>query len=106
MDLSSIGKHIKEQRLLKKWRQDELAEKTGLSVTYIGMIERGEKTPKLETFIRIINALEISADIVLEDVTNVGYQVRMSRYQDRLEKLSEAERDRAFEIIDAVLKNK
>lgn len=105
MDLSSIGKHIREQRLLKNWTQFELAEKAGLGAGYIGMLERGEKTPSLETFIHLINVLEVSADVVLEDITNTGYQVRMSRYQDRLDQMSESERERAFEIIDTVLKN-
>ena len=80
MDLSGIGKQIREARLQKSWNQDQLAEKTNLSLAYIGMIERGEKIPKLETFIRIINTLEISADVVLQDVLVNGYQVRMSRY--------------------------
>lgn len=51
MDLSGIGKQIREARLQKSWNQDQLAEKTNLSLAYIGMIERGEKIPKLETFI-------------------------------------------------------
>ena len=66
----------------------KLAEKTNLSLAYIGMIERGEKIPKLETFIRIINTLEISADVVLQDVLVNGYQVRMSRYLEKMDQLS------------------
>ena len=46
MDLTSIGKHIREKRIAKSWKQDELAEKTELSVVYIGMIERGEGLPR------------------------------------------------------------
>ena len=85
MDLSGIGKQIHEARLQKSWNQDQLAEKTSLSLAYIGMIERGEKIPKLETFIRILNTLEIPADIVLQDVLVNGYQVRMSWYVERMD---------------------
>lgn len=106
MDLSSIGRHIKEKRLQKSWKQDTLAEKTDLSVTYIGMIERGEKIPKLETFIRIINVLDSSADEILEDVVNTGYKVRMSCYIDKMEQLSGDDRNRLFQIIDIMLKDK
>lgn len=38
MDLSGIGKQIREARLQKSWNQDQLAEKTNLSLAYIGMI--------------------------------------------------------------------
>ena len=61
MDLTDIGKCIREKRISKKWKQEDLAEHTNLSVQYIGMIERGEKLPRLETFIRIANVLEASA---------------------------------------------
>ena len=48
MDFSCVGKRIREARIQRSWKQDKLAEKTGLSAAYIGMIERGEKIPKLE----------------------------------------------------------
>ena len=104
MDLSGIGKQIREARLQKSWNQDQLAEKTNLSLAYIGKIERGEKIPKLETFIRIINTLEISADVVLQDVLVNGYQVRMSRYLEKMDQLSKEKRDDILEIVDVLLK--
>lgn len=51
MDLKCIGKRIREKRIEHSWSQEELAEKANLSPVYIGMIERGEKIPKMETFI-------------------------------------------------------
>jgi len=104
MDLSGIGKQIREARLQKSWNQDQLAEKTNLSLAYIGMIERGEKIPKLETFIRILNTLEISADVVLQDVLVNGYQVRMSRYLERMDQLSKEKRDDILDVVDVLLK--
>ena len=104
MDLSGIGKQIRADRMQKSWNQDQLAEKTNLSLAYIGMIERGEKIPKLETFIRIINTLEISADVVLQDVLVNGYQVRMSRYLEKMDQLSKEKRDDILEIVDVLLK--
>ena len=61
----SIGKNIRKYRLEKKLRQEDLAERAGLSTNYIGMVERGEKIPALETFITILNVLEVSADVIL-----------------------------------------
>jgi len=106
MDLSSIGKHLKERRIQKSWTQEEVAERLNLSPAYIGMIERGEKVPRLETFIRIINELGMSADVALEDVTNIGYQVRMSRYIDKMEGLPKEKQKQVYEILDVMLKEK
>lgn len=78
MELETIGRNIKKYRIEKKLRQEDLAEKTDLSANYIGMVERGEKIPSLETFISILNALEISADMVLADVLKQGYVVKNS----------------------------
>jgi len=63
MQLDTIGKNIRKYRLMKKFRQEDLAEKAGLTTNYIGMVERGEKIPSLETFIKILNALEVSSDM-------------------------------------------
>ena len=68
MKLDTIGKNIRKFREIKKLRQEDLAEKTDLTTNYIGMIERGEKIPSLETFINILNSLGVSADMVLSDV--------------------------------------
>ena len=42
MTTDSIGRNIRKYRVEKKMRQEDLAEKTGLSANYIGMLERGE----------------------------------------------------------------
>ena len=60
MKLDTIGKNIRKFREIKKLRQEDLAEKTDLTTNYIGMIERGEKIPSLETFINILNSLGVS----------------------------------------------
>lgn len=105
MDLRDIGKRIREKRLSKSWSQEELAEKLNLSVTYVGMIERGEKFPRLETFIKIVNVLEASSDELLVDVIDQGYKLRLSRYAEQISKLDEKERRRIYGIVDAFLNN-
>ena len=77
MRLESIGKNIRKYRLMKKLRQEDLAEKAALSINYVGAIERGEKTPSLESLISIINALGVSADMILADVLDNGYVVKV-----------------------------
>lgn len=102
----SIGKNIRKYRQQKKLRQEDLAERTGLSTTYIGMVERGEKIPSLETFISILNTLEASADVILADVLVTGYQVKDSLLAEKLASLSKNERDRVYAVIDTLIQHK
>ena len=104
-NIKTIGQNIKKYRVAKKMRQEGLAELCGLSSNYIGMLERGEKLPSIEAFIRILNALEVSADLVLIDVLNVGYTVKQSVLEEKLEKVSPEEREKIYDVIDVMLKH-
>ncbi|MGN1112176.1 MAG: helix-turn-helix domain-containing protein [Acutalibacteraceae bacterium] len=106
MKLDTIGRNIREYRLAKKLRQEDLAEKAGLSANYIGMVERGEKTPSLETFIALINVLEVSADVILADVLSNGYTVKNSLLNEKLSTLPAEEREKIYEIIDVFIKQR
>lgn len=105
MNFESIGKNIRAYRVRKKLRQEDLAELSDLSVTYIGMVERGEKIPALETFIRILNSLEVSADVILADVLKVGYEIKSSILTEQINALSPTERDRVFDVIETLIKH-
>ncbi len=105
MDWLSIGQNIKEKRLSKSWKQSTLAEKVDLTTSYVGMIERGEKIPKLETFVHITNALDSTSDEILSGVLNRGYEIRMSEYIKKIENLSKEEQSKIFEVLDVMLKD-
>ena len=104
MNFQSIGKNIRKFRQQRKLRQEDLAEKTGLSTNYIGALERGEKVPSLETFIEIINTLGVSADMVLCDVLSTGYEVKNSLLNEKLEKLSPEDRAKIYDVIDVLIR--
>lgn len=104
MEPETIGRNIKKYRIEKKLRQEDLAEKTDLSANYIGMVKRGEKIPSLETFISILNALEISADMVLADVLKQGYVVKNSLFSEDMQKLSQDDRERIYLVIETLIK--
>lgn len=104
MDLKSIGRRIREKRIDHSWSQEELAEKVNVSPVYIGMIERGEKLPRLETFISIVNVLDVTSDDVLQDVLAQEYKIKTSRYIDEIEKLDSNDKKRLYRVIEAYLK--
>ncbi len=103
MNTSSIGKRIRKYRTAKGWRQEDFAEKIGLSVTYTGMIERGEKTPKLETFITIANVLNVPPDLLLADLVNSQYEIKSSELIDELSELSPSAKNRIYNVIHSMI---
>lgn len=105
MELTSIGENIRRFRLAKKMRQEDLAERVGLSCNYIGMIERGEKVPSLDSFINLVNALGVSADMVLADVLENGYAVKTSMLTEKLEQLCAADRAQIYDVVDVMLRH-
>ncbi len=60
--LDKFGKRVKELRGSLNISQEELAERSGLHRTYIGMIERAEKNITLKNIEKIANGLGV--DIV------------------------------------------
>ena len=105
MQYNSIGTNIRKFRTEKNLRQEDLAERAGLSANYIGTVERGEKIPSLESFISIVNALGVSADMVLHDVLETGYEVKSSLLNDKLRNLSKHDREKIFAVIETMIKH-
>lgn len=103
MELKCIGKRIREKRIERSWSQEELAEKANLSPVYIGMIERGEKIPRMETFIRLGNILRVTSDDLLQDVLEQEHIIKLSKYMDEVEELNTNDKKRLYRIIEAYL---
>ncbi len=105
VNIYSIGENIRKRRQEKKLRQEDLAELCNLSANYIGMIERGEKLPSLETFIDIVNALEVSADEILCGAVKTGYTVKESKLASRLENVSAEDKARIYDVVETMLRH-
>jgi transcriptional regulator with XRE-family HTH domain len=104
MDRKSIGRRIQTYREAAGMSQDELAEALELSTIYISTIERGVRTPSLEVFVNLANALNVSADLLLVDVLKNGYKVKASLLSEKLETKSSEDRDRVFKVVEAMVK--
>ena len=55
----SLGKRIKTLREIHGLTQEKLAERTGLSLDFIGKIEVNINEPGLKSLIKIANALDV-----------------------------------------------
>jgi transcriptional regulator with XRE-family HTH domain len=58
--------NLKSERLRRKLSQEALATKARLSVSYISMLERRQRTPPLETLECLAKALAVSPTSLLE----------------------------------------
>ncbi len=63
-----LGAVLREKRSQRKWSQDEIARKAGLSRTSVYYIERGEQECTLDTFVRLSGALKVKASVLLDEV--------------------------------------
>jgi transcriptional regulator with XRE-family HTH domain len=56
-----LGDAVRTQRKRLKMTQEKLAEKTGLSVIFISLLENGHRTVSVDALLRIAKALGIRA---------------------------------------------
>ena len=99
MDIISIGHRIKLARERLGLTQEDFSSLVGLSPTYISTIERGLKLPKMDTFIRIANVLDVPADYLLADVVNQSSEDSLTEITKSLSSLPEKERKKICAII-------
>ena len=67
-DTKAMGERIQIAREERSMTQRDLANAIGCTPQHISAIERGAKTPTLETFLAIASTLRVPADVLLQDV--------------------------------------
>ena len=65
MDYVLLGKRVRIRRQVLELTQEGLAEKIGVSTSFIGHIERGSRKLSVETLYALCKALETSADFLI-----------------------------------------
>ena len=103
MDLKAVGQRIKAAREAKNLTQEELAALVNLSTTHVSVIERGLKVTKLDTFVAIANALDVSADALLIDVVTHSVTGATNELSDMIGKLPKDEQRRIINAVRALV---
>ena len=67
MDYKRLGTRIREERKRLNLTQAQLAEDIDISDTYMGAIERGERSLTLDTLVSLVNRLGVTVDYLLAD---------------------------------------
>lgn len=96
-EYQKIGARIREIRISKGMSQADLAASANISLPHISEIEHGKTKMLLATFIRVAEALQVSADVLLRpDIPEVK-NIYQSEFADLLQDCSPVE-------IEAILK--
>ena len=105
MDKVELGMKLREARNKAGLTQEQLAEKADIGVMYLGEIERGVKMPSMKIFIKLIEALDISADYILRNELPSGKEYVLDEITEKLASLTPKQRKAAVDILDAFIKN-
>lgn len=60
-----LGERLRKRRRALHFTQEQLSERAGISLSFLGHIERGSRKPSLETIAKLCIVLRISADYIL-----------------------------------------
>ena len=94
-----MGRRMKAARENKGYTQEQLAELLNLSVQHVSVIERGIKSPKLDTFVKLANELDTNADYLLSDSLSVSSKITSSELYDMMDGISEKEKKRILAVV-------
>jgi transcriptional regulator with XRE-family HTH domain len=65
----ALGRQIQRRRLEHQLSQEQLADRAGLSMTYVGMLERGERNLPAATMFRLARAMGLSLSELVGDLS-------------------------------------
>jgi transcriptional regulator with XRE-family HTH domain len=72
MTQSQLGPRVRALRETLSLTQEQLAERAGISHSHLSMIERGDRTPHVETLMSLAKALGIAVSQLLLDANEPG----------------------------------
>ena len=101
-DLKLVGSRIKAVRISRGMSQADLAVEASVSLPQISNIERGKTGMQLETFVKVAEALQVSADYLLRpDVPEVK-AIYQGEFAELLEDCSASEMETILKIVREV----
>jgi len=99
MNYINLGKRIREERLKLNLTQEQLAEYVDISASYMGQIERGERSVTLDTLIRITNRLNVSIDYLLKDSIIIDNDNLLNQVKQLFDGKSLSNKQMAIDVI-------
>lgn len=101
--LKLVGERIRTLRKEKGLTQESLAEKSGIYITYVSDIERGERNISMETLEKVITALDVNPIDVFRFEGIEGIEERTDK-KSLIEALNSLLAGRKLEEVQLVLR--
>lgn len=102
MDLKSMGRKIKEQRIKNNMSQEKLAELVDVTPSYISNLESGNRSASLKNTLDIVNVLNMSFDyLMFESMTYNDKEFKIDKNLQELKNILERIQDK--ELIQEYL---
>ncbi|MBQ8537493.1 MAG: helix-turn-helix transcriptional regulator [Clostridia bacterium] len=83
MNYESLGERIRRLRHSMNITQDALAERLGISASFLGHLERGSRKASLDTLVALCNYLNVSPEYLLADSLNAENLAATSKLTPR-----------------------
>lgn len=103
-DFREIGNKLLAIRKRAGLTQWEVAEAANLSDRTYADIERGTVNMRIETILKICDALQITPDVILTQ-ENHSLSIRQQELFEQLEKCTQKQKETALELLSVYLKS-
>ena len=98
-----LGQKIQLYREKAGISQEQLANHIGVSITSISNIERGANYPSFDNFVKILNFINASPNMVMFDMVEQAQISRASELWDKMKSLSAERKNQIFKIIEILI---
>ena len=105
MDARLIGRRVQTLRRARGLTQEQLSQMVELSPNYLSNIETGLKTPKLETLVRLMNALQCDANALLADVVDTTVSQESGQFSGALAELRPEDQRRIRKVLEVLIQD-
>ena len=99
MDYAEVGKRIASCRVRQRLTQEDLSELSGVSIPHISNIENGKTKIKVDTLVRLSNALHVSTDYLLCGSVDAAQPIQDQEIAELLKGCDAEERSAVYQIV-------
>lgn len=103
---SCFSSRLKTARELRGLSQVELASIAKIPSTSIAHFESGSRKPSLDNLIKLVAALEISADYLIGVASEISEQNSTERLAVKYQRMTKEQQAVAEDILDAIMKRR
>ena len=103
MNRKLLGKRIREERMRIGLTQEQIAEYIDVSTTYIGLVERGERSVTLEKLVLLAECFHVTIDSLLREAPSPESSDMAEQLQFLWNRASTDEQEKILSIMDILL---